>query len=112
MDEFPPGVWDLDDYDTFYDWSQELRLLQPTRLLREASLTLVSYVARLQFAITPEDFEDEASDDGDDYVSTAPAAAQGSGSIRVRPVGAAKKPEYVTNDPKVSTGFPLSPSIP
>jgi hypothetical protein len=120
MDRFPSGGWDLDGYDTFNEWARDLKTIDPSKSLQTAILALMALGIRFEKATTPEEVEDEASDD-DEVPATIVPPSQSRivlPSSRVKPRRAAgsaqgyttteiadKEPgtTLLVNEPKVST---------
>jgi hypothetical protein len=106
MDQFPPGGWELANYDVFVDWAKELKLLDPSRTLAASTQLLYMLAGRLEKVNTPLELEDSSSEDEEEPdVKPAPRSV---GTIKVKPVRTAPAPEaggsgHQEDNPKVSS---------
>ena len=60
MQEFPPGAWDLEDAESFGDWSDELKAVPSSTLSRHRG-TLRNYSAILDTMSQPIQLDPEAA---------------------------------------------------
>jgi hypothetical protein len=130
MDRFPSGGWDLDGYDTFNEWARDLKTIDPSKSLQAAILALMALGIRFEKATTPEEVEDEASDDNEAPAAMVPPSQSRVvlPTTRVKPRRAASSAQghtttevadkepgttLLVNEPKVSTSalFPYFPFI-
>lgn len=113
MNEFPRGGWDLDAYDTFNDWANDIRDVPASRTQREVVNVLLRYHLRMSDLLSPAEFDEEGDDDdGYDDKGNPPnvpsaGGAGGGGRIRSRPRVKAEQitaanTEIVASDPRVS----------
>lgn len=112
LERCPPGSLSLDDYESFSEWAQNLKLLDHTKALRETFLRLLGLMTRLEamdMAPGPEDEAGEAEATASSPVRTAPAPVPVK-SIKVKRAGSSsQRPDTVEGavQPKVNHSSPL-----
>jgi hypothetical protein len=105
MAHFPPGGWGLEDLVDVSDWARQLQDLEGSRSARKIILDLKDLSARIARISIPLEFDEEASNAGEDEEAFVPVKAERS-SIRVRnretvPVRADDLVGTIENDTKV-----------
>lgn len=84
MEALAPGGWDLDEYDTFEDWTSGLKLLGNSSRVAAAVTFVYGLRIRFERLCTVADPGDGSSEDDDeeDEPPSAPAFAAGTAALR------------------------------
>ena len=74
MKKFPPGSWELDEYDDFHEWRSAIEAGIPsTKTIREIIVLLPHLSVMLTEVNEPLQFEDEGSKSKEEEEEEAPA---------------------------------------
>lgn len=116
MAAFPPGGWDLDEYNQLVGWVSEIRQLPVTATLRAIAFQLRELDLYLAQCLTPLEFDEEATDSAEEPEASPvasssrsfPPATQTPSVVKVKPRPTTLKTE---DAPFRSNANPVSPAF-